>query len=74
MVEEKGVKRKMLTSNCFASAIQVKLEDDVNILRLTPFSSSSIDRDDFDVDAGQSLLVESQSFGSPIGQVDYAFP
>ena len=48
--------------------------DDVNILRLTPFSSSSIARDDFDVDAGQSLLVESQSFGSPIGQVNYAFP
>ena len=36
--EEKGVKRKILTSDWFASASQVKLEDDFNILRLTPFS------------------------------------
>ena len=35
---KKGVKRKMLTSDWFASAVQVKPEDDVNILRLTPFS------------------------------------
>ncbi len=33
---KKGVKRKMLTSHWFASLIQVKLEGDVNILRLTP--------------------------------------
>ena len=34
---KKGVKRKMLKSNWFASVIQVKLKSDFNILRLTPF-------------------------------------
>ena len=34
---KKGVKRKMLISDWFASVIQVKLEGDINILRLTPF-------------------------------------
>ncbi len=38
---EKGVKRKMLTSDWSGSAIQLKLKVDVNILRLTPFSVSS---------------------------------
>ena len=32
----------MLTSYWFASVIQVKLEGDVNILRLTPFLGSRV--------------------------------
>ena len=40
--DKKGVKRKILTSDWFASAVQVKREDDVNILRLTPFSYTEI--------------------------------
>ncbi len=37
LLRGKGVKRKMLISNRFSSGIQMKLEDDINILRLTPF-------------------------------------
>ena len=32
----------MLISDWFASVIQVKLEDDINILRLTPFLPGKI--------------------------------